>query len=674
MGFLAPWFLAGALAVGLPVYVHLLRRHKTIPLPFSSLMFFERGTQSSTKHRRLRYLLLFSLRSAFILLLALAFAAPFMRRPASPAKDRLLLIVVDRSLSMRAGSRLDQARREALKILAMRHSGQKAQIMALGSQLESLTQPIEDAAALQAAVNAIQPGDERGNFGELGRGIRALAQTVPSGIDLHFISDMQRSGVPANFADMVMPDGVRLQLHPVATATEPNWTVANVDAPTQVADTKQARVRAVIAGFNTPAASRTVSLLIDGKVIAAKSVQIPANGSATAEFAGLDVPYGLSRCAVRVEGADALPADNARLFAVRRADPEHILLVRSASDTRTQVYLAAAIAAASRGAYLLQSMTPEAVSQSDPSRYAFVILADIPNLPPFFENGLKRYVNGGGNVLQLVGSSAGRRGKLPLLGAATVEPHVYARTSGALGVADLDATYPALRENTGWTDARFDFAAAVDPTGARVAARLTDGTPLLLDYPLGEGHVMLLASGLDNLTNDLPLTPAFVPFIDQATRYLSGTERLSGSRAVDDFVPLRAGLSPANQSASQNAVSVVAPDGSRPLTLAQAAAAQSVQLTSAGFYQIHYANGRDGLIGVNPDVRESNLELLPPDVQALWSGSSNSSTAVASEPTRTEPSLVRVSLWWYVMLIVLALALAESIVAGNYLGTQREEA
>ena len=58
MGFLAPWFLAGLAALGLPIYVHLLRQHKTEPLPFSSLMFFEQRTQSSIKHRRLRYLLL----------------------------------------------------------------------------------------------------------------------------------------------------------------------------------------------------------------------------------------------------------------------------------------------------------------------------------------------------------------------------------------------------------------------------------------------------------------------------------------------------------------------------------------------------------------------------------------------------------------------------------------
>ena len=75
MGFLAPWFLAGALAVGLPVWLHLLRQHKTTPLPFSSLMFFEKRTQSSIKHRRLKYLLLFALRVALLILLALAFAA-----------------------------------------------------------------------------------------------------------------------------------------------------------------------------------------------------------------------------------------------------------------------------------------------------------------------------------------------------------------------------------------------------------------------------------------------------------------------------------------------------------------------------------------------------------------------------------------------------------------------
>src|SRR5882724_5151083 len=102
MGFLAPWFLGGLAALGVPIFVHLLRKHITTPRPVSSLMFFERGTQSSTRHRRLRYLLLFALRLALLLLVVLAFANPFVRRPTTDVSGHLLLIAVDNSFSMRA--------------------------------------------------------------------------------------------------------------------------------------------------------------------------------------------------------------------------------------------------------------------------------------------------------------------------------------------------------------------------------------------------------------------------------------------------------------------------------------------------------------------------------------------------------------------------------------------
>ena len=63
MGFLTPWFLGRACrrrAAGLAASAE---EAQATPLPFSSLMFFEQRTQSSIKHRRLRYLLLFALRT-----------------------------------------------------------------------------------------------------------------------------------------------------------------------------------------------------------------------------------------------------------------------------------------------------------------------------------------------------------------------------------------------------------------------------------------------------------------------------------------------------------------------------------------------------------------------------------------------------------------------------------
>src|SRR5271168_2182359 len=135
MGFLNPWFLGALAAIGLPVYIHLLRRHIVPPQPVSSLMFFERGTQSSTRHRRLRYLLLFSLRAALLLLLVLAFANPFIRRASAGVNDTLMLVVVDHSFSMKAGSRFADAKRGALQLLAARPEARRGEVMALGGRL-----------------------------------------------------------------------------------------------------------------------------------------------------------------------------------------------------------------------------------------------------------------------------------------------------------------------------------------------------------------------------------------------------------------------------------------------------------------------------------------------------------------------------------------------------------
>src|SRR3979411_726895 len=104
-------------------------------------MFFERRTQSSIKHRRLRYLLLLSLRTLLLLLLALAFANPFINRTAANRTSAtLFLLCLDNSFSMRAGTRLADARREALSVLSSQRPADRAQIMALGSQIQVLTQ------------------------------------------------------------------------------------------------------------------------------------------------------------------------------------------------------------------------------------------------------------------------------------------------------------------------------------------------------------------------------------------------------------------------------------------------------------------------------------------------------------------------------------------------------
>jgi hypothetical protein len=241
-----------------------------------------------------------------------------------------------------------------------------------------------------------------------------------------------------------------------------------------------------------------------------------------------------------------------------------------------------------------------------------------------------------------------------------------------MAVGSSDSSYPAVAKAGGWPGVKFFYALNVDPgTGpnaARVIVRLGDQTPLLLEKRIGEGRVMLLTSGLDNLTNDFPLNPAFVPFIEQTSRYLAGSERQGGARTVDAYLELR------NARESAQSVEVTDPEGKRPLTLREAASAQSFQLTEAGYYQLRLADGRQDEVGVNPDPKESNLDVIPADVLALWRGRGGQSSQDASAPGPVTSNKTPQSFWWYVMLLVLIAAVAESAVASGYLGTQREEA
>ena len=681
MGFLAPGFLLGALAMGLPVYLHLLRRSTSTPQPFSSLMLFEARQQSATQRRRLRYRLLLALRLAVVLLLAFAFAEPYVSQllPGT-ASDKLLLVAVDNSFSMRSGTRLGDAKREALAVLSARPPTDRAQVLVVGSQIHVLTQATRDARLLRAAVEGIQPGDSRGSFAVLATAVRSIAQNERAPIELHLFSDLQKTNMPQNFAEASLPRGVSLVLHPVSGAVTPNWTVESVAVPPLVWDPHSTHVQAVIAGYGTPAATRTVSFTVNGKTIATRVVDIPASGRATAEIDSLELPYGLSRCSVRIDSADALPADDEYLFTVERADRKRGLFVFQPSDTRSALYFDSAVGAAAQSAVVLDKVTVDRVASVDPSVYAFVVISDVASLPAAFNGRMLDFVHRGGNVLLVSGTVAAQQRELPLFSGRILSSRHYSGDAERFAaVGQTDSTYPAAGSPEEWEGVKFFYAASLDEHDARVAVRLQDGTPLVLEKRVGEGRVMVFASGFDNLTNDLPLHPVFVAFVERTVRYLSGGDARSGPHLVDDIVALRS-------SREQGVgVEVVDPSGGRPLSLQEAVSSQSFPLTGVGFYEVHLANGRQDLIAVNADRRESDLTPIADEVLALWRGggtagavgavpaSSDGPAAAGSTATVvSQPMSVPRSLWWYAMLCVLAAVLAESAIGGRYLGTSRE--
>jgi hypothetical protein len=683
MGLLTPWFLAGLAAVGLPIWIHLLKRHKTDPTPFPSLMFFEQREQSSVKHRRLEYLLLWALRMAMVILLALLFANPYIRRvtPISDSK-KLTVIAIDHSFSMRAGDRMARAKDQAQQVVGSLGSGNQALVLSLGAQVQTLTQPTADSGELRAAINTIQPTDSRASFGELARYARTLSESLRMPLEVHLVSDLQKTALPPGFPDLRLDPNTTLIFHPAGDAA-PNWAVENVVAPTRIYDPKKVRIQATVAGFGAPAARRTVSLMLNNKVLQTKTVDVPAGGRAQTEFLGLEAPYGFSKGEVRIDSADLLAADDRFPFAVERTDPRKILFLDDGRHPLAQVYYRAALDASADAAFLLEALRPEQAAGVPLTSYAFVVLSDVGSIPSGLEDALRRYVSAGGSVLIALGPATAVLPRVPVIDE-SIEAARYAGREAErfLTVSELDAGHPALRSVGRFEAVKFYQAIRVTPAKSRVLARLNDQTPLLLERQIGEGKVLAFTSTFDRLSNDLPLHAAWVPFVQQTAGYLGGgSADQPVNLPVDSYIELRTGQNATSKTGG--AAEILDPDGKRLLSLEEEVSAQNFAVTREGFFELKAASGRRSLIAAHADRRESDLAVIPQETLDLWKATGKSDQAGDNPSTQESASDKKPwGLWPILLLLLLCVAMAESVVANRYLrppvepqtGTKKEAA
>jgi hypothetical protein len=257
-------------------------------------------------------------------------------------------------------------------------------------------------------------------------------------------------------------------------------------------------------------------------------------------------------------------------------------------------------------------------------------------------------------------------GKVPVTGQKIIETRYSGREGDRFQVASwLDTSHPSILKDDRWDDVKFLRAIKIDPGSARVVAKLSDQTPLLVDEQIGEGHVEVFASTFDNIDNDFPLHSSFVAFVDQTARYLARMDSGPPSVMVDSFAELR------DSKEKGAAVDVVDPKGQRALTLDEATKAQNIQFTMTGFYDIRRPNGRNELVAVNADRRESDLTPATQDTLSLWQNTANGTAETEAAATGDQRPL---SLWWYVMLAVLALTVAESLLGNRHLSVDSEAA
>ncbi len=179
MGLLAPWFLAGAAALAVPLYLHLLRRH-TIDSAAVQLADVFRAAHAKLDQASPPAL---SAAARAAAQPARAAGARLRRARSSiappsapPATSSCCWSSTIPSACARARAWPTRSARPQ-SVLASRNPAERAQVMALGSQLQVLTQPTQDAGTLTRRRRAASsPATPAASFGELARALRSAAR------------------------------------------------------------------------------------------------------------------------------------------------------------------------------------------------------------------------------------------------------------------------------------------------------------------------------------------------------------------------------------------------------------------------------------------------------------------------------------------------------------------
>jgi hypothetical protein len=520
LSFLSPLFLAGAAAAAVPIVLHLLKREPEDRVKFAPVKLIRQAPVEHTDRRRLRELLLLALRVTALVLLALAFARPFLATGAAVGSTGVTVVVLDTSYSLAAPGRFERAKQLAKEAIARAPAGDLVGVVTFADEAEIVARPGSDRTLATDAIEQASVG-----FGAT-RYRTALSAASQHLAGRHgtivIVTDLQESGWDAGDRASV-PDGTAIQIADVG-AMPPNLAITAVQPMPD-------RVVATVHNAGPRPRDARVHLRIDNRPAGDATVSLGANQAADATFAG--APRGAA-AAVSVEDRDGIQADNIRYAVIGSgAGRPSVLLVTGSGDaSRDAFYLQHALAAGTGADPAFQIAATGGASLAGWSEdrltpHAAVVLLSSRGLERRGRELLAAYAQHGGGILiaagpevdgDVVGDVLGAGSTLHIV---TVDgrgpaPRVLAPVDGRHPVFGAFAANPA---SLGLVT--FQNAARIGGSACQTLARFTTGDTALIECPAGDGRGLVLASDLNNRWNDFPLHATFVPFVHEVVRYLA---------------------------------------------------------------------------------------------------------------------------------------------------------
>ena len=693
MSFLAPLFLAGLAALAVPIFVHLINRERKEITEFPSLMFIQRIPYRSVRRQKIRNWLLFAMRCLALILLIAAFARPFLARRFAQAAGALdtareVVVLLDRSYSMGYGDRWQRATAAARDAIGGTGADDRVTLVAFAETPSALNQRGADQGSLRAALDAVKPGSRGTKYAPaLKLASKILDESDLGRREIVLITDFQKVGWDGH-EEVELPPGTQLKPVDVSDAAMSNVAVTTVDLHrAMVAGRERVTVNARLTNTgDKPATGVSVALRLNDREVEKKTLTLAPNSAGTTTFTSVALPAGLTQGVV-VAANDALPADNSFNFVLSPEQALSILIIEPPGSRTTQsLYLTQALSVGDRPVMRTMVKKSGAVTFGDLAGKSLVVLNDAPFPAGDVGRRLRTVVEQGGGLLIALGENStpsSFSGVAADMLPGTVGAPVDRGIDRGGTLTSIEYAHPIFELFSGPRSGDFSSAQFYRyrplqlASAAGVLARFDDGTPAVIEKPLGAGKVVVFASTADIFWNDLPLRPIYVPFVHQVARY-TGTytdvrpwftagQVLDVGRTAEQLDGNAAGPS----SAPGEAADYVAesPSGAT-LRPTPSDDGYLIELDEQGFYAIRRAGGPSGSakpIAVNVDVAESNLAKLDPQelVAAVAPKTAAGQAGSLGAPPTAEEQERRQTLWWYLLVGALMLLGAETILSNR---------
>jgi hypothetical protein len=650
MNWLFPIYLAGAAAILAPILLHLRRRPPQDHLAFSSLLFLDAQTPMPVSKRLLENWLLLLLRCLALLLLALMFSRPFWpsEQTASASASRALLILIDRSASMRREDLWKKAVTEAEKLVREAKITDRVALAVFDRELTPLWNFDEDRqssvsrfTAIQSRLQAIFPTWAGTHLD------RALIAALPSFDSsastlqkrIHLISDLQEGAQLDALRTIAWPAEITLQIHRLDAAVNDNLSLAL--AAVEADDTK---IRLRLANTRD-SALRDFALAWEGGMKAETIIaQLPPGASRI-----LPAPPNSTNATTLTLSGDKHDFDN-RVF-ITPPQPQAVrihFLGKEASRDEASAPLYYLARALQPTATLAPQLTAD---EKFPAQAPDIVFA----VGSAAADGLRDHLQRGGFLV--VAPSDGT-----LLKALGFDLTITPDTSDDYRMlAEVKTEHPLLKpfadpKLRDFTKLRFWKHRVIAGTGLETLATFDNGHSAILSAHVGKGTLIVLASGWHPSDSQLALSTKFVPLLYGWLAAAGFSHDPAATLFVGDELPLDAGQSH----------TITDPEG-KTINLKPG---ERFAATQPGLFKLQTASHTHTL-AVNLPPDESRVLTIDTAKLAQYGLKLSNGAERASEGGTSDQRLTasdseqRQHLWWWFLIALLAVLLLETALASR---------